>query len=643
MSLSARALAARVAPLILFVLFLLCYLATLTQVHTFDALSYVLDVANKPLGEVIHPHHVAYGPLGALSLWLARSLGYAGAPALPLQVANALAGALGVALFFGVVRRATGRADAALVAALALGCSYAFWYYAVEVEVYTVAVLFLICALSAMVDIKQRSQWGRWALLGAAQALATLFHQTNALLCVPVLLLWLLEPRRKLRDLLAYGATLAAGVGLGYGLAALLGGLASWGAFAAWMTSYARTGWWGGPITTMKWAGLSMGLAETVAQPWGAPLGLGLLALAMWCGRRGFGAGHGRLALAMGGWLLTYGAFFLWWEPDNIEFWIASLPPALLLLALALGRAKPWGAASWVGLALGASMLVINGGAIRFRGDAANDLQRQVAAAITQRSTPADLLLIPDGLQELYLQYYEGRPNILSLNQALYESAGSGQESWPAACAIVRGRIETALAGGAAVLLADEVLRPPETLLLRHHLRQQDVDDCLAPYRNDWTDVGMGPPLPAYVRIPTGQERAVGAGWDFRANSQGWRLANGNNATFAGGWRFVPNSDPNLVSPLLHVQSSEIVALEIRLANGTAARDAQLFYGDETGAMNDSRSVRWQLKAGPEPYTYRLELRGQPGWQGIITRLRIDPVGVGDGGSVQVDWIRLVR
>ena len=54
----------RAAPIALFAGTLLLYLATLTQVHTFDALSYVTSVERKPWTEVFHPHHLAYGPLG---------------------------------------------------------------------------------------------------------------------------------------------------------------------------------------------------------------------------------------------------------------------------------------------------------------------------------------------------------------------------------------------------------------------------------------------------------------------------------------------------------------------------------------------------------------------------------------------------
>jgi hypothetical protein len=40
--------------------------------------------------------------------------------------------------------------------------------------------------------------------------------------------------------------------------------------------------------------------------------------------------------------------------------------------------------------------------------------------------------------------------------------------------------------------------------------------------------------------------------------------------------------------------------------------------------------------------TYRIELANQPGWRGTIAWLRLDPVGVGDGGEIWVEWVRLV-
>ncbi|MEP7189604.1 MAG: hypothetical protein ABI901_10480, partial [Roseiflexaceae bacterium] len=157
-------------PILLFFLTFVAYVTTLTQVHTFDALSYVTSVERKPWTEVFHPHHLAYGPLGVLAFQAGRTLGYTGGAALPMQVLNALAGALGAALFYAIVRRVTRRDDLALTGALLLGGGYAYWYYAIEIEVYTVAALFLIICL----DIVTRPVWWRsqrsLLLLGLAQA-----------------------------------------------------------------------------------------------------------------------------------------------------------------------------------------------------------------------------------------------------------------------------------------------------------------------------------------------------------------------------------------------------------------------------------------------------------------------------------------
>ncbi|HEX9373929.1 MAG TPA: glycosyltransferase family 39 protein, partial [Roseiflexaceae bacterium] len=424
-------------PAALFCLTLLAYLTTLTQVHTFDALSYVTSVERKPWTEVFHPHHLAYGPLGTLALTAGRAIGYAGGAALPMQLVNAAAGALGVALFFAVVRRATGRTDVALAAALLLGGAYAYWYYAVEIEVYTVATLFLIVCLGLMARPELWRSPRLLLALGLAQGGAILFHQTNVLLCAPVATMFLISQVAGRRSQVAgqdrrcvtcdlrrgawYAITLALTVGLPYlFVGVVVSGFRSWGEFSAWLTEYARTGWWGGPITAQKWAGLGKGLSETLAQPGGALLWLLLAALLLVHVRR-LAAAPRPLLAALAVWLLVYGGFFLWWEPDNVEFWIASLPPALLLLALALPGARPWGPGVWLALAVAATAIGVNHDSIARRGDAANDLQRVIARELKARSAPSDLLLVPDGLLELYLPYYQGHDNFLSLNQALFD------------------------------------------------------------------------------------------------------------------------------------------------------------------------------------------------------------------------------
>jgi Dolichyl-phosphate-mannose-protein mannosyltransferase len=642
-------------PIVLFLGALLLYLTTLTHVHTFDALSYVTSVERKPWTEVFHPHHLAYGPLGALALALGRALGYTGGAALPLQLVNAAAGAAGVALFFSIARRVTCRPDLGLAAALLLGMAYAYWYYAVEIEVYTVATLFLLICLRLLVELIERPTRRGMLLLGIAQGGAVLLHQTNALFCAPVLITFLVtngdrllikggqdeaacQERVVVQHLLAYILPLALTVGLPYLFVGLVvSGFRNWGEFAAWLTEYARTGWWGGPITTQKWVDLGVGVTGTLAQPGGTLLWLllaGLLVLHL----RRLCSSTRPLVIGLATWLLVYGAFFLWWEPDNVEFWIASLPPVLLLLALALRGARRWGPEVWVALTVAATALGVNYDAITRRGDAAMDLQRRIASELGAHSRPADLLLVPDGLLELYLPYYEHHDNFLSLNQALFDA----NENWGQACAAVRERVDVVLHAGAAALIADEVLRPPDLLLRRHRLARPEVDACFAPYQDALQPLVLGADLPGYWRLPTSEDLAKGEGWRFGRFGEGWRAANVTNEHFEGGWRFVPGIDPSLTSPLLELDARRYAAIEIRLANATRARDAQLFFAGPDGRIDEARSVHWTLKPTSGVETYRIDLEGQPGWEGTITRLRLDPVGVGDGGEVRVEWMRLL-
>lgn len=646
-----------------FCVWALLYLLTLTDVHTYDALSYILDVERKPWRELFHPHHLAYGPLGALVHGAATAFGWTQGAERPLQVMNALAGALGCALFVRLVAYTLPqRPQAAGLAGLLLGASYAYWYYAIEVEVYTIAAIFLILALGLMLQLAQRPRIG-WALaLGLTQGLAVLFHQSNVLLSLPALVALLLglqaadQPlvsRFAWRLLLAYALPLAlivAGAYLGIGVG--LSGLHDWDAFYGWVAGYATTGFWGGPLGFERLPLLGQGLAETFAQPGGALVGLLLLAslLLRWRGLQH--APRGLLPLTLS-WLAIYGAFFIWWEPDNIEFWIASLPPFYLLLLTALFAPLPPQtepkALRWLPLLVllcALWMLGANLATIRARGDAERDLQRVVAAALAEASEPGDLLVLPDDLLELYLPFYEQREQVISLNQAV-ALVGS---DWPLACAAIQARIELALSSGYAVFVAADALRPPPaapgappTPAERLDLRPEAVEDCYAPYRHALQPFDLGLEQQVYYQLPAVQSLATGPGWDFRQLRWGWHLVNSQDQGLVeAGWRIMPEVDPYWLSPPMQLPTNELVALELRLATTTAARDAQLFFLDQAGQVEEARSLRWTLAPGPEVQTYCLELQGAPGWEGVVTGLRLDPVGLGDGGLVVLESIRFV-
>jgi hypothetical protein len=652
------------APVLVFLVSLVIYLATLTRVHTFDALSYALSVDTKPWQELFHPHHLAYGPLGALVRALAQAFGWQGSAVVPLQVVNALAGAVGVALFFALVRAATRRLDLALCGALLLGGSYAYWYYAVEVEVYTIAAVLLVACLALLMRLLRAPEPRVCVALGVAQGVAVLFHQTNMLLCAPVAVALLLNGspgaagrggwRRHAVLWLAYGLPLALVVGGAYLLVGFgISGFASWGEFAAWMTAYARTGWWGGAITRDTWADLGTGLSSALAHPAGALLGLLLLGLMVLYLRRVV-LRYRRLVLCLVAWLAVYGLFFFWWEPDNAEFWIASMPPAVLLLVLALGVGGPrWYAGTWWVLAIGLTMVVGNYQAVVQRGSGAYAPQLWIAGALAEVSERGDLLLVPDGLQELYLQYYEGHDNTLSLSQALQLSEGD----WQATCTRLRARIDNALARGAAVLVGEGVMQPAsvdprssDPLVERFRLSQEDVAACFAPYRPDMTAVQIGEGMPLYYRLPPAQEKLAGAGWNFERHRWGWRAFNAMHETFTfyrgdHTWSFIPQDDPYVLSPRMAIDTGRYWAVQVRLAKWVENREAQLFLMDDRGIIEEERSLRWELANHADLKTYHLDLRDHPAWTGEITRLRLD-ISTGpdedEGERVYVAWVRLL-
>lgn len=646
------------ASLLLCGLTLALYLATLAQVHTFDALSYALDVETKPWQALFHPHHLAYGPTGALIGQVAAALGWQGRVALPLQVANALTGAVGVALFCELVRHTTRRIDLALCSGLLLGASYAYWYYAVEIEVYTLAVLWLIIALWLLVAAVRTPTVPIYLALGLTQTLAVLFHQTNLLLCVPVLVGWALTGRCW-RRLLAYLLPLGGLVGAAYLFVGFgISGLGSWAEFVAWNTTYIQAGGWGGVPTradwAADWAALGQGLTSALAHPHGPGLVLLLAGLVLLHLRRLLHQQR-RLALCLASWLAIYGAFFFWWEPENAEFWIASLPPALLLLALALGSSGPrWSTATWLALAAGLTMLVGNAQAVILRGSGAYTLQRPLAQALATHSQPGDLLLVPDGLQALALHYYAGRTNTLALGQVLQTSGGV----WSVACQRLRGRIEASLQSGAAVLIDAGVLRPAppgsgpqrdvhdwRDLPAAFGLQQGQITACFAPYLPDMQPLQPGTGLPTYYRLPAAGELLAGSGWLFAHQPWGWQANNVASAVFDAGWSFVPLPDPHLVSPRLAIDTRHYWAIQLRLAKGVSNREGELLLVDAQGRVDPAQAVRWELAGHGDPKTYHLDMRTHPGWQGVVTGLRLDPTTGPDhdaGERIEVIWVRLL-
>jgi len=284
-----------------------------------------------------------------------------------LQVLNALAGALCVALVFLTARRLTARRGLALAVAAGFALSYGTWALSTQAEFVTpplaVQLLVLQCLIAAPAGALGRRATA--AGLGLAVAAATLLYQTSVFLLPVGVACWLacaeLPRRRRL-----VGASLFGAVGLAAATAAYLAvlcahfgvcdgtSLGSWQLRAGMGTHY-------GIVTPASLPHGAYALARTL----GGYTGIGIndstadhLAAAGWWRRGAFGAYYAALALVMawplaagwrrrarlwagwrragvglGVWAALFGAFAVYWVPGDVSFWL----PVLAAWWLAVG------------------------------------------------------------------------------------------------------------------------------------------------------------------------------------------------------------------------------------------------------------------------------------------------------------------
>ena len=607
--------------------FTIIYLLTLTEVHTFDALSYIFDVTRKPWQEIFHPHHLAYGPVGAFATWLAGN----GDAAHAMQQVNAIAGGAGVALCGAIAARRWHRIDLTLVSMVALGGSYAFWYYAVEVEVYTLATFFLIGVIWMVDNPTPRTI--RWALgLGTMLSGALLFHQTNVLLAIPLLVVAgteITQNRRVWRPWLIAGLSAAAFVISAYLLVMVgVSGFQTIDQARAWVLQYANTGWWGGRGTL---ADLGMGMSNTVASLHGGFFLLGAIGVSLLAIR----SRHlGMWSIWLSVWLLVYGLFFFWWEPDNIEFWIGVTPVAVLLLITPLANTRPWRVHSLIALTLSIIVASSNYGAITLRGDARTDLQRTIASAVAAASQPADLLLIPDGLQELYLPYYHNHGYFLSVNALM-----TTHQTWGESCTALHAQIAQTQQSGAAVIVAADFLTPSLVMQKRFSIAPNAVTSCIASILPELTPLALPTDTPSQLRLAPPGEQLINGKWKTISQPPlGWTLHNATPVDTVE-WTVQVATDPTLVSPILDIPMPHTLNITMESV-GTADQQAQLFVTNQPNQFNEAQSIHWQLQPGVQRYT--LNLHDIPALPARMVQLRIDPVANGNGGRVTIRGIDVV-
>jgi 4-amino-4-deoxy-L-arabinose transferase-like glycosyltransferase len=633
-------------PLLLSALALALYLPTLSGVHTFDALSYIRDVDERA-GFFFHPHHLLYSPTGWLFWQGWRLFGYDGGSELALEVLNSIAGAACGFGLYRLVLRLTNHVWAALAAAALLMFNYGAWYFSVEVEVYLLALIWLLLSLALLIQLVSQPRWWTAPVLGFCVGMAALYHQTNGLLVPVVVAGVLLSPvtwRERIKQLVLSGALAGGIVALGYGLVGFgYNGYRSLEQLREWMFFFIETGWWG-HATRDRLTDLGAGLGNSISTQGALPFWIGILVL-LALGLPNAARRWPRIVALCLLWIAIFGGFFAWWEGENIEFWIGTLLPLWLLVGLAVAALR----LPRVGPALQFAAVVLplvlawhNYPIVKRRGDPSQDLQRQIAAQVGQQSSAADLIIAPGGVMELYLPYYEQRAYVRTINMVLFETNGD----IPAALGRLQYEIDTALHAGLAVLVGREAMELPKEIVQRYPIQQEQLDSLWAPYRAALQPAVTHDGTTYFWRIPSSTEVARGEGWRWQTSPLGWQATNVAAPSFDGAWCINPQSDPALISPRIDVDGSWANAVQVTMRTNAQNEQAQLFFADQNGAMSDERSVRWSLSGDNQSHTYTVPLTADIGWSGWITRLRLDPIAVGDSSEATrtcIESLKLVK
>lgn len=504
----------------------LLYLGFLSSRYNFDGTVFALRVEralelgdSNSIGELFHPRHMLYEPMGYLFCALAHSLGLHFRTIFLLQLMDVGFALAALALFHRMAFHLYQSRFWAGAATLLLAFAFGFWFFAIEPEVYVPEVFFLLLAfhyLLGSADPQPLSRGWVRASLGLALfgALAVLNHITLGLFLIPLgleSLLYLRRPRTGWTAGLAPALIFSAGalslIVLAYLAASRLHPAAGDGNLLPWFlgpadpnTPYGyRMSYW-----SLSWRALpAFGrgwLNAFIAEPYpipalGVPLGLKLFFLAVVgvvltlygknCLR--LFRQETRLSLLFLSALLPYGIWTWLWQAENFELKIALLPLLVLWAGWVLAREEAFTGRRWPAWLFAGSAALLSvynfSAAIRPGADPEKNLDLQAALQIGQLTEPEAVVFIAGSgpgynLGKIYLPYFSRRPA-----QVVDWMLGAAPpESFPAVLASELNRLRLA---GQPVYLLSELLEPGPALeaLGRHHrLAPEQISEFFQAY-----------------------------------------------------------------------------------------------------------------------------------------------------------------
>lgn len=145
--------------------------------------------------------------------------------------------------------------------------------------------------------------------------------------------------------------------------------------------------------------------------------------------------------------------------------------------------------------------------------------------------------------------------------------------------------------------------------------------------------------------------------WRFDRETEGWTRSGLTEPEVAWGALAATSThiDPQLTSPVTYLPCAEYGQLTLRMRatptppkkgeNGEVSTPAsatgQLFWSTVEHGLSEEASATFPVPLDGQWHEYTLNLRGHPAWQGLLDRLRLDPVDVG-GVRIELDQVRLI-
>lgn len=416
--------------LVLFLSAFSLYASFPSRSYVFEGLARAMPIELGRFRNLFNGNYLLYGFVGWCFHHLLRAAGIAQLAVHSLQMLDALAGALGLFVFFKILRRiGTGLPEAFLWSAI-LGATLGYWRWSTDAEDYIFSAFLLLLNFYALVRYCQKGSPGP-ASLGALHSLAVLGHIVN-LAFAPTALWFIVSGNRRAwkRPALEYAASLCLLTASAYAAALAIarpGGLPQalrwlWGSAAREGAGFTL----GGGYSWHKlWQWIrTTGNALTSYSPvfkdppawrsavwllWTGRILLLLLAGVLALRSKTIFRRHRTVAAGCCVWLASYALIFASWQPDTLVYRTTDLPAICLLLALAsfeLARPLRLG----VCLALAAALGLGNFGAEIFpRSFASNNPDLKRMAFIRDHTGESDWVTGGGGRDELYIPYFAGR------------------------------------------------------------------------------------------------------------------------------------------------------------------------------------------------------------------------------------------